>query len=199
MSDKQNIMKFESLPNEIFICCFEYLNAPDIFYAFEQLNPRFYRLIRTIPLRLNFENIHKSIFDRFCEKMLDYTEIQKQIYSLKLSNENTHGQIYAFFTYFSLDEFTQLRSLSLIEIKENNLEQLSSILPLLSQLTCLRLIRRYVLKTPKEKKSIKKGRKKNVEQKRIERKKDRMISYPTVAQRRCRCCCLGEGGVCEGK
>jgi hypothetical protein len=90
MSDKQNIMKFESLPNQIFIHCFEYLNAPDIFYAFEQLNPRFYRLIRTIPLRLNFKDIHKSIFARFCEKMLDYIEIQKQIYALKLSNENTH-------------------------------------------------------------------------------------------------------------
>ncbi len=141
MSNKQNLMKFENLPNEIFLHCFEYLNAPDIFYAFEQMNPRFYRLIRTIPLRLNFEDIHKSIFDRFCEKMLDYAEIQKQIYSLKLSNENTHGQIQAFLTYFSLDKFTQLRSLTLIEIKENNVEQLSSILPLLSQLTSLRLVR----------------------------------------------------------
>jgi hypothetical protein len=141
MGDKQTIMKFESLPNEIFVLCFEYLNAPDIFYAFEQLNPRFYRLIRNVPLRLNFEDIHKSIFDRFCEKMLDYTEIQQQIYSVKLSNEHTHGQIQAFFTYFSLNEFIQLRSLTLIEIKENNLEQLSSILPLLSQLTCLRLVR----------------------------------------------------------
>ena len=141
MSNKQSIGKFENLPNEIFIHCFEYLNAPDIFYAFEQLNVRFYRLIRTIPLRLNFEDIHKSIFDRFCEKMLDYTEIQQQIYSLKLSNKNTHGQIHAFFTYFSLDEFTQLRSLTLIEIKENNIEPLSSILPLLTQLTCLRLFK----------------------------------------------------------
>ncbi|CAF4126108.1 unnamed protein product [Rotaria sp. Silwood2] len=133
-------MKFESLPNEIFLHCFEYLNAPDIFYAFEQLNPRFYRLIRTIPLRLNFEDINKLIFDRFCEKMLDYTEIQQQIYSLKLSNEQAYCQIQAFFTYFSLVEFTRLRSLTLIEIKENDIEQLSSTLPLLSQLMCLRLI-----------------------------------------------------------
>ncbi|CAF2625531.1 unnamed protein product [Rotaria sp. Silwood2] len=133
-------MKFESLPNKIFLHCFEYLNAPDIFYAFEQLNPQFYRLIRTIPLRLNFEDINKLIFDRFCEKMLDYTEIQQQIYSLKLSNEQAYCQIQAFFTYFSLVEFTRLRSLTLIEIKENDIEQLSSTLPLLSQLMCLRLI-----------------------------------------------------------
>ncbi|CAF1188264.1 unnamed protein product [Rotaria sp. Silwood1] len=133
-------MKFESLPNDIFLHCFEYLNAPDIFYAFEQLNPRFYRLIRTISLRLNFEDINKSIFDRFCEKMLDYTEIQQQIYSLKLSNEQAYCQIQAFFTYFSLVEFTRLRSLTLIEVKQNDIEQLSSTLPLLSQLICLRLI-----------------------------------------------------------
>ncbi|CAF4920113.1 unnamed protein product [Rotaria sp. Silwood1] len=72
--------------------------------------------------------------------MLDYTEIQQQIYSLKLSNEQAYCQIQAFFTYFSLIEFTQLRSLTLIEIKENDIERLSSILPLLSQLTCLRLM-----------------------------------------------------------
>jgi hypothetical protein len=135
-----NGTKFEDLPNNIFICCFEYLNAPDIFYAFEHLNPRFYRLIRTIPLRLNFEDIDKIIFDRFCEKMLDYTEIQQQIYSIKLSDEQTPGQIQSFFTYFSLTEFTRLRSLTLIEFKENNIEQLLFILPLLTQLTCLRLI-----------------------------------------------------------
>ncbi|UJR17426.1 hypothetical protein I4U23_004321 [Adineta vaga] len=140
MFNKRSIMKLENLPNEIFIHCFEYLNASDIFYAFEQLNPRFYRLIRTIPLRLNFQDIHKSIFDRFCEKMIDYTEIQQQIYSLKLSNEQTHGQIQAFFMCFSLVQFTQLRSLTLIEIQEQNVEQLSSLLPLLTQLTCIRLI-----------------------------------------------------------
>ncbi len=32
------IMKFELLPSEIMIECFEYLNVPDIFYSFDQLN-----------------------------------------------------------------------------------------------------------------------------------------------------------------
>ncbi|CAF1149271.1 unnamed protein product [Adineta ricciae] len=140
MSDKRTRTKLEDLSNEVLMDCFEYLNAPDVFYAFEQLNPRFYRLVRAIPLRLNFEDIDKIIFDRFCEKMLDYTEIQQQIYSIKLSNEQTHGQIQAFFIYFSLVEFTRLRSLTLIDIKENNMEQLSSTIPLLTKLTCLRLI-----------------------------------------------------------
>jgi len=70
MSDEQILMKFECLPNEIIINCLEYFNAPDIFYTFEQLNHRFDKLIRTIPLCLDFENIPKSIFDRFCKKML---------------------------------------------------------------------------------------------------------------------------------
>lgn len=134
------MMIFESLPNDLLLYCFEYLNAPDMFYAFEQLNSRFYRLIRTIPLSLNFEDVHKSIFDRFCQKMLDDPEIQQQVYSLKLSNEQTPIQIQAFCTYFSLAEFTRLRSLALIEVKQNNVEQLSAILPSLSQLTRLQLI-----------------------------------------------------------
>jgi hypothetical protein len=40
MSDVQTIVKFESLPNEILIQCFEYLNGSDIFYSFDQLNSR---------------------------------------------------------------------------------------------------------------------------------------------------------------
>jgi hypothetical protein len=140
MNDKQTIMKFECLPNEILIDCFEYLNAPDIFYAFEQLNHRFYQLIRTIRLSLNFQDIHKSSFDRFCKKMLIDPTIQQQIYSLQLSNKDTHGQTHGFLAYFSLNQFIRLQSLTLIDIKENNVEQLSSMLPLLSELICFRLI-----------------------------------------------------------
>ena len=50
-------MKFELLPNEIFIECCQYLNAPDIFNSFDRLNYRFHTLIRTIPLHLNFQQL----------------------------------------------------------------------------------------------------------------------------------------------
>jgi hypothetical protein len=57
-------MKFELLPNEIFVECFQYLNAPDIFHSFDQLNHRFSKLIRSNPLHLNFDNMNKLIFNQ---------------------------------------------------------------------------------------------------------------------------------------
>jgi hypothetical protein len=53
-------MKFELLPVEIFIECFQYLNAPDIFYSFDRLNNRFHTLIRNIQLNLNFQQLKKA-------------------------------------------------------------------------------------------------------------------------------------------
>ena len=92
------LSKFELLPNEILIECFDYLNAPDIFYSFDQLNSRFNNLIRTIFLRINFQSIRKSIFDQFCTTMLLNPEIQNQISSLQLSNKNTKIEKTDFFT-----------------------------------------------------------------------------------------------------
>ncbi|CAF1089491.1 unnamed protein product [Adineta steineri] len=105
-------MKFELLPNEIFIECFQYLNAPEVFYSFDRLNYRFYTLIRTIPLWLNFEEFKKSKFNQFC----------------------TRGQIEEFLSLFPLNEFINLRSLSLTDLKEENGEQLKPMLALLSNL-----------------------------------------------------------------
>ncbi|CAF1269335.1 unnamed protein product, partial [Rotaria sordida] len=59
-------------------------------------------------------------------------EIQKQIYSLKLSNEDTCGQIDAFLSIFSFNEFSSLQSLTLSEIEKENIEKLKIILPLTS-------------------------------------------------------------------
>ncbi len=63
------MMKFEYLPNEIFIECFQYLNTLDIFHPFDQLNNRFDQLIRNISLHLNFENVHQSKFDQLCSSI----------------------------------------------------------------------------------------------------------------------------------
>ncbi|CAF0941400.1 unnamed protein product [Rotaria sordida] len=125
-------MKFELLPNEILLLCFQYLNILDIFCSFDQLNKRFSKLIRTIQFQLNFENVKKTIFDKFCIKMKLNPEIQKQIYSLKLSNEDTCGQIDAFLSIFSLNEFSSLQSLTLSEIEKENIEKLKITLPLTS-------------------------------------------------------------------
>ncbi|CAF4123193.1 unnamed protein product [Rotaria sp. Silwood2] len=129
-------MKFELLPNEIFVECFQYLNAPDIFNSFDRLNYHFHTLIRNSPLHLNFQQFKKSLFNEFCQTILTNPEIKQNIISLQLSNESTCGQIQSFLSLISLNEFIHLRSLSLIDINDENDEQLLSMLSLLSNLDC---------------------------------------------------------------
>jgi hypothetical protein len=88
----QSVTKFELLPNKIMIECFGYLNAWDIFYSFYRLNYRFDKLIQ------------KTIFDQFCTTMLSNSEIKRQIYSLRLSNDDTCGQIQAFLSFFKFHQ-----------------------------------------------------------------------------------------------
>jgi hypothetical protein len=133
-------MKFELLPNELLIVCLEYLSIFDIFLSFDQLNYRFSKLIRKIPFQLNFENGRKLTFDQFCTKLVLNPEIKRQIYSLKLSNKDTCGQIEEFLSRFSLNEFSHLRSLKLSDIEDANIPKLKSMLPLLSKLSSVHMI-----------------------------------------------------------
>jgi hypothetical protein len=133
-------MTLELLPNEILIECFEYVNPFEIFYSFGQLNSRFSRLIRSTPLRLNFEYIRKSLFDQFCTILQSNCQLKNEIRSLKLSNKDTCGQIEHFLSLFSLNEFIQLRSLTLIQIEQNQFEKIKSILPFLHRLHSFRVL-----------------------------------------------------------
>ncbi|CAF4259856.1 unnamed protein product, partial [Adineta steineri] len=137
-------MQFEQLPNEILIECFQYLNAPDIFYSFDRLNYRFYILIRDIHLRLNFEQVKKSSFNEFCQTIRINPRIKQNIIYLKLSNIDLRGRIESFFSLFVLNEFINFRSLSAIDMHhddtkqnyhtEQEQEQVSSMLTLLPSL-----------------------------------------------------------------
>ena len=137
MSDIIPINKLELLPNEIFMECFQYLTATEIFYSFDQLNYRFHTLIRNISLYVNFENIRKSMFDRFCNTLLVDSSIKGQIISLQLSNNDTCGQIQTFLSFFSLNDFSNLRSLTLIDTEKDNDNQIKIMLPYLSNLRYL--------------------------------------------------------------
>ena len=140
MSEIQIRMKFEDLPNEILIDCFEYFHATDLLYSFGQLNRRFTQLIQTLPLHLNLHDVYKSVYDALCQHILASSDAQKQIYSLRLSNENTPGQINNFLSKFSLDQFFHLRSLTFIDLNDNNIQLMKEILPKLSQITTLHLL-----------------------------------------------------------
>ena len=133
-------MKFESLPTEILIACFAYLRTVEILSTFDRLNRRFDQLIRTVSCNLDFHHVHKSVYDLYCQQMFINPEAQKKVCSLRLSNENTPGQIKDFLSKFSLDRFTHLRSLILINPHANNLPQLQEMLPKLSQITAVHML-----------------------------------------------------------
>ncbi|UJR11471.1 hypothetical protein I4U23_015650 [Adineta vaga] len=125
---------FESLPNDIFIESFRYLNAPDIFHSFDQVNYRFHSLLRNCSLHLNFHEFKKFKFNEFCQTLLSQPELKQNIISLQLSNKPTYGQIKSFLSLFSLNGFIGLRSLSLIDIQGDSIRQLFPTLPFLSNL-----------------------------------------------------------------
>jgi hypothetical protein len=140
MSDVSTVMKFELIPNEIVMECFSYLNVHEIFHAFDQLNYRFYKLIRNIKLHLNLDYVRKSVFNQFCEKLLLNPEIKTQISSLCLSNKGKYDQINEFQSLFSINDFSRLRSLTLIQLKDISEEKLKSIISLIPDLHSLHLI-----------------------------------------------------------
>ncbi len=127
-------MKFESLPNEILIECFEYLNTVDIFNAFDYLNFRFHNLIRHIPLYLNVGEIKQATLVQFGIKMLLDPKMKKQIISLKLSDKKTFDNSRTLFSFISLNEFSHLRALILSDLHIRTVIKISYMLPSLSNL-----------------------------------------------------------------
>jgi len=82
----------------------------------------------------------KTIFDQFCQIITLNPEIKNEICSLQLSNKNTSDQIELFLSFFSFNEFSHLQSLKLVEIEEQNVVKLKSMLLLLSNLFSLHII-----------------------------------------------------------
>lgn len=116
------MMIFECLPNEILLQCLEYLQAFDLFYAFNRLNHRFNQLIRQIHLYVNLENIPKPIFDEFCSALSLDPTIKNQIYSLYFPVDCHEFQTKTFFALFSSDEFVHLQNYGFLLPSESPLE-----------------------------------------------------------------------------
>ncbi len=100
MSDIQTIMKFEFLPNEILMECFQYLNPFEIFHSFDQLNNRFDTVIQNILLYyVNFEDVNKSIFDQFCKRRLSNSQIKKSNLFFKISKQKYFHHFFQLMNY----------------------------------------------------------------------------------------------------
>jgi hypothetical protein len=83
--------------------------------------------------------VKKSTLVKFCIKILLNSQIKEQIISLKLSNKNTFKTVQTLFLFVSLDELFQLRSLILIDLDVTTVRQISSMLPLLTNLRYFRM------------------------------------------------------------
>ena len=128
--------KLEILPNELLLQCFQYLNALDILHSFDRLNYRFSTLIQNIPLPINFHQFKKSSFNELYHTILSNPKNKQKINSVQLSNVDRCEHIQSNRPLFSLSEFIHFRSLSLLNLKDDNAEQVQSILPLSSDIDC---------------------------------------------------------------
>ncbi|CAF1989979.1 unnamed protein product [Rotaria magnacalcarata] len=131
---KRNLPLLESLPNEMFIEIFYYLLDVDIVYAFSKLNKRFQNLITNYCSAFDFKSVNKAKFD--------YIIRQHDVHrwrSLRLSDDDiTPGQVAHFCQLCSFPEnVSQLKALSVVNIKLNSASLLTPHLTSFNQLVSL--------------------------------------------------------------
>lgn len=136
------MMKLESLPNEILIQCFDYLDAIELFHSFDYLNWRFFTLIRCTSLHLDLGILNNIKLTQFSIKLSLNPQIKEQITSLILRNNDAFDNIQKLSSFVSLNELSQVRTLVLSDLDKRSIDQLSSMIPLLSNLRCFH--RRFV-------------------------------------------------------
>jgi hypothetical protein len=116
-------MNFESLPNELLLELFEYLDAAHLFHAFFRLKSRFDNLLcaHFQLYHLDFRLLTKYNFKIICEPYLPV--ILDQIIALHLTNnDETMNMSKLLYTRgFTLDEFKHLQYISFYRTRSCNL------------------------------------------------------------------------------
>lgn len=106
------MLKLESLPNEILLELFYYIDGIQLIQVFSKLNIRFHNLLFNSfkQYSFNFQSVFKKDLDLMCRKY--FPKLFHRIISLTLSNNlKTPYAIEQFFSYsFRLNSFTQLKS-----------------------------------------------------------------------------------------
>lgn len=105
----------DEFPTEIFHMIFNYLWTHEILYSFGNITTYINNVLSSYDnYKINFESIRKSYFDLVCRYMKP-----EQVVSLILSGKtDTSNQIELFQSLFSMEQFTRLRALKLIELDE---------------------------------------------------------------------------------
>lgn len=131
---KRDSTSIEYLPNELFFEIFNYLTDVDTVCAFSRLNQRFLWLAKDYCKNFDFKSVSKAKFD-YVIRQNDIDRWQ----SLRLSDDdNTPGQVAYFCRLFSFTEhISQLKVLSIINMKPNTTSIFSSQLSSLTNLVSL--------------------------------------------------------------
>ena len=114
MSTEQ-IPSLSTLPVEIILYIFRYFDAQTIVRSFRTICKRFYCIVNTYQqFNFDFNGILKSDFHFLC----NYVQ-PKNVELLTLSdNDETPGQIEYFLSIFRINQFSRLRSLTILEIDD---------------------------------------------------------------------------------
>ncbi|CAF1028509.1 unnamed protein product [Rotaria sordida] len=122
---------FELLPTELLHILFNYFFGHEILISFYGLNDYINSILRSYSAyKLNFKSISRFNFDLICRNIRS-----EQVISLTLCDSNdTSGLTELFFSYFQIEQFIRLRSLTLIEIEFKSLKFIFYNLSKLNQL-----------------------------------------------------------------
>jgi len=112
---------FDLLPVELLHTLFTYFLAHEILLSFYNVSDHINAVLLTYSAyRVNFKSIRKIDFDLICRHIR-----ADQIISLVLSDDkDTPGLSELFFSRFQIEQFTQLQSLTLIEIEFESMESI---------------------------------------------------------------------------
>ena len=124
----------DQLPVELLHALFDYFTTSDIFFTFFNVSNYLNCIVSSYSNhRIHCRSIQRSHFRLICEHVR-----AEQVISLILSDANdTPGLSKLFFTYFRMEQFIRLQSLTLLEIEHNSLQSIFSDLHKLTRLRAL--------------------------------------------------------------
>ncbi|CAF0973048.1 unnamed protein product [Rotaria sp. Silwood1] len=116
-SNNRILFILDLLPKEIVYSIFEFLWAHDILYSFLHISNYFNNILLTYQnYHINFKSILKRQFDLVCHFIQP-----NQITSLILSDNNeTPGQSKTFLSFFPIEQFINLRAITLFDIENDS-------------------------------------------------------------------------------
>jgi len=132
-NEKKMPTKFENLPFELLLKICNYLSTEQCFQAFSNLNSHFNSALNLAIYSIDLTSIHYRTYEQIYDRQI-FPHHAKQIRKLKLNNNLTFGLLERFFNDYYLEDFHQLRSLTLINPTYMTLGAFAWILPKLEQL-----------------------------------------------------------------